>query len=166
MRVINVLSWNAHGWRETYHLPQTQQLFDQYDILFIAESWTRHAYTPLLTPPNFVTKFTSYPEPPQGRISGGLILYHRTNLPVKIIHYNPISWKPIIWIEVGDLLLCGAYLPHENSNFLAHWELDPVEELLTMATRYKLSPPALPPPHPLQTRGTVPRPWHWHTRRP
>lgn len=96
MPPLNILSWNVHGWADLFHLPQTQQLFLTYDILIISETWTRHAQTPTLTPPNFTAKYSSYPEPDTGRISGGLMLYYRNNLKVSLLHYSPHTWHPII----------------------------------------------------------------------
>lgn len=133
---LRVLTWNAHGWAQKYHLPVIQRLFQDYDLLFISEAWIKHAVLPTITPPNFEAVYTSYPESLQGRVNGGLIVYHRTSIEARIIQFSKETWKPIVWVEVANLILAGAYLPHENSNYLTHWEIDPIEELYTQAERY------------------------------
>lgn len=138
--LIRILTWNAHGWANKFHLPNIQQLFQRYDILLISEAWVRHAVIPDLTPPNFTALYTAYPEPLQGRVNGGLIVYYRNNLTVKTLQHSAETWKPIIWISVANLIIAAAYLPHEHSNYLAHWEMDPIEELYSQADRYPYPP--------------------------
>lgn len=134
---LRILSWNARGWQNTYHLPHIQQLFQTYDILIIYETWMRHAQIPAYTPPGFLARYTSYPEPLQGRINGGLLFYYRDSLSPTFHHFPTEQWRPIVWVECYNLIIGAAYLPHEGSVYLTHWALEPIEELYQQAEAYQ-----------------------------
>lgn len=90
----------------------------------------------LTTPPLFSCIFTTYPEPLYGAVHGGLLIFYRTTLDISIIYHAQTSWLPIIWIKVGDVIICAAYLPPQESTYLVHWNKEPMETLYDMVDKY------------------------------
>lgn len=130
---LSILAWNIHGLPNVYHQPLIEELFHAYDILFFSETWTRPAFFNGHTPHHFKALTSHYPDIHTGPARGGIALYYKADLKLTTIHHSTTSWKPIIWITVNDAIFGFAYLPPVNSNYLVHWELEPLETLMTTA---------------------------------
>ncbi|RPA70621.1 DNase I-like protein, partial [Ascobolus immersus RN42] len=137
MTALSIFAWNIHGLRDSYHDPYLTDSFAAYDILFLSETWVRATFHAAHTPPGFTVLSSNYPDQEVGPTRGGIALYYRSTLPVTTLFHAASTWKSTIWIRLHDAIFGFAYLPPTNSNFIPHWELEPLEHFLTQAEHYQ-----------------------------
>lgn len=122
------------------------ELLTSCDIFIVSEVWLTSVALPLVMLEEWNMLSTLYPASSRGTTFGGLLVYSRKTLPysVELLSVIPISWKPIVWLKVGDTIIGAAYLPPENSSFLTHWDENPVlvlcQQLARFAIRFPHSP--------------------------
>lgn len=116
------------------------QLMNECDVFIAAEVWMRKEGLPAAKINGWNLWASLYPTAMRGITYGGLLVYARTTVPLKMLSIKEEAWETLAWYKVGDTIYGTAYLPPNNSSFLTHWTIEPIELLLqdinTYASQY------------------------------
>lgn len=106
----------------------------RYDVVSILEPCIRSEALHLVQRDGFKLWASLYPENLEGPVHGGVLVYVREELKVKVLFFSVFSFCSVIWLRIGGGICMGfAYLPPETSVYLRHWPSDPLETVLEQA---------------------------------